>query len=444
MPNDRREALATSETTREALLARRDLTLDLVRVACLLVVVAAHVCFVALRQTPTGAMENWTPPQEFPFFAAGTWFVQPMPLFFVVGGCVGLLAWRSARRRGEDGFAFFRTRLVRFAQPAAALFVVLAVVFGTAVLVGVPRGLADAASYGVGTPIWFMGAYLLCQALIPAMSTWHERRPVVPLVVLGAGALLVDVVRMATGIEGVGLVNYLFAWPFAQQLGFWLADHRLDRFRRWQLLTGWAVSMALTGVMASLATYGPDMLQNQIPPTAPLVPMAIGHTCLFVVVRPALRQLVQHRWMLATMAVIGSRAMTIYLWHAVLVIGIAALFFFVPGLPQAPSPAWWLARIPVLAVVLVLVLLISVPLVRLERGPDQRSLPATDGLGVRVLVCLAGVLAVFPAFRTTVPAGDGKLEGLDFDLLLVGAAMLVLALVLVRIGPRQAGEPRLS
>lgn len=425
-----------SDAHRDAVLARRDLTLDLVRVACLLLVVAAHVCFVALRQTPTGAMENWTPPQDLPFFAPGTWFVQPMPLFFVVGGCVSYLAWQSAQRRGEDGFAFFRTRLVRFAQPAAALFVILSVVFGTAVLFGAPRSLADAASYGVGTPIWFMGAYLLCQALIPPLAAVHRAHPVVPLVVLAVAAVAVDLVRMATGIDTIGLLNYLFAWPFAQQLGFWLADHRLDRFRRWQLLVAWAVAMALTGTMASLATYGPDMLQNQIPPTAPLVTMAIGHTCLFVLVRPGLRRLVQHKAVLGIVALIGSRAMTIYLWHAVLVIGIAALFFFVPGMPQAPSVAWWLTRLPVFLVVLGLVVAISVPLVRLERGPEPGSLPATTGVGVKALIVLAGVLAVFPAFRTTVPAGAGKLEGLNFDLLLVGAAMLVASLVLVRLGPR--------
>jgi len=428
------------DDSRNAALAKRDLTLDLMRVVCLLVVVAAHVCFVALRQTPDGTMENWTPPQELPFFAAGTWFIQPMPLFFVVGGCVSYLAWRSAQRRGDDAFTFFRARLVRFAQPAAALFVILSVVFGAAVLIGVPRSLADAASYGVGTPIWFMGAYLLCQALIPPLAAAHRRHPVVPLVVLALGAVVVDVARMISGVELVGLLNYLFAWPFAQQLGFWLADHRLDRFRRWQLLLAWAVSMALTGVMASLASYGPDMLQNQIPPTAPLVTMAIGHTCLFVLVRPGLRRLVQHKAVLGIMYVIGSRAMTIYLWHAAFVIGIAALFFFIPGLPQAPSAAWWLTRIPVLAVVLALVLAVSVPLVKLERGPDPSSLPRTGTLGVRLLIVVAGVLAVFPAFRTTVPSGDGKLEGLDFDLLLIGAAMLVLALVLLRLGPRRVPE----
>src|SRR5699024_11026465 len=108
-----------------------------------------------------------------------------------------------AQRRGEDGFSFFRTRLLRFAQPTAGLFVVLGLVFGGAVLLGVPMDLADAASYGVGTPIWFVGAYLVCQAMLPAMVAAHHRRPVLTLSLLAAGAVLVDVVRSFAGIPAI-------------------------------------------------------------------------------------------------------------------------------------------------------------------------------------------------------------------------------------------------
>lgn len=434
-----------ADLQRAAVLAKRDLTLDLVRVVCLLTVVAAHVCFVAIRRAPDGAMQNWTPPQEWKFFPIGTWFIQPMPLFFVVGGCVSCLAWRSAQRRGEGGFDFFRARLVRFAQPAAALFVILGVIFGGAVLLGVPGELADAASYGVGTPIWFVGAYLVCQAILPAMVAAHRRQPVLTLALLAVGAVLVDLVRALAGVPALGLLNYLFVWPFAQQVGIWLAEGPLalgppgeDRrpVPAWILVIVWAGAMALTAAVALLDPTGPDMLQNQIPPTVPLIPMTIAHTAVYLLLRPWLRRLCTSRAVQGLLGVVGTRAMTVYLWHAIFVIGIAAGFFFLPWLPQAPSPAWWMARLPVYVVVLGLVLLISIPLVRLERGPDTAALPSSSHLLVRVLIVIAGLLTVIPAFLTTIPGDGDRLRGLDLELLLAGAGMLVVALALLRLGPK--------
>ncbi|MGD7705773.1 acyltransferase family protein [Microlunatus sp. Y2014] len=442
----------TVTATREQILAKRDLALDLVRVACLLLVVAAHVCFVALRTTSEGAMENWTPPQQYAFFAVGTWFVQPMPLFFLVGGCVSLLAWRSARRRGEGPYEFFRTRLVRFTYPAFAFLGILAVIILVALLLGVPKGLADAAAYGAGTPLWFMGAYLLCQAILPAMAVAHERRPLLTPALLLLAALVVDVVRGSVGIDAIGLINYLFVWPFAQQLGFLLADGWFDpgsaTTRRpfavhiWQLILLAAFSFLAVGVVATTFPFGPDMLQNQIPPSAGLAFIGLAHVAVFRFVKPVLTHLMEQRWAQGVAYLIGSRAMTIYLWHAVFVIGIAALFYFGSAfLPQAPSVGWWLLRLPVFLVVLGLVLLISSPLARLERGPRPAALPMINSTTMRLRVVAAGVLAVVPAFATTIPTGDGHLRGLDADLVLLGAALLVLSILLVRVGRRGGPAP---
>ncbi len=418
----------------------RDLSLDLVRVICLLGVVMAHVCFVAIRSTPDGGMQNWTPPQELWFFAAGTWVIQPMPLFFVIGGCVGALAWRKAERRGQDAWCFARVRLIRFAQPAAGLFVLLGLGFGVCVLAGMPLDLAHSAAFGIGNPIWFMGAYLLCQTMLPLMVRAHRARPVLTLVVLAGAAVVVDLIRIWSGVDAVGLANYLFVWPFAQQLGIALAEghwalnrERITaaRTRPW-LVLGWLAATVVTGLGASMAPYGADLLRNQIPPTAPILSLALAHTCLFLLVRPLLLKLVRRRWVQAIMLLIGTRAMTIYLWHVVVVIGIAALFFFIPGLPQAPSPGWWLSRIPVFLVAVAAVCVISVPLSRLERVAAPTT--DTDSSGSRVVTVLAGMLAVAPAFLTTVPNGEGGAIGLNLWTLLGSAVVLVAAVVLLRRG----------
>src|SRR6187402_645957 len=104
-------------------LSKRDLTLDLARVVCVLAVVAVHLLEVGVGTSSTGELVVSRPLETYPWFAAATWIGQIMPLFFVVGGFASLTAWRSLQRRGGDGPDFVRTRVLRLAQPAFPLFV---------------------------------------------------------------------------------------------------------------------------------------------------------------------------------------------------------------------------------------------------------------------------------------------------------------------------------
>ena len=61
------------------------------------------------------------------------------------------------------------------------------------------------------------------------MIAWHLRSRIAPLVVLAAGAVLVDVARHASGIDEIGLLNLAFVWLLVQQIGFWYADGWFDR-----------------------------------------------------------------------------------------------------------------------------------------------------------------------------------------------------------------------
>lgn len=412
----------------------RDLTLDLMRVICLLVVVAAHVTFVALRPGPDGAPQNFLPMQELPFFAELAWFAQPMPLFFVIGGFASLTGWRSAQRRGEDGWSFFRTRLIRLAWPAAGFLLIITTAVWIPMLFGVPRALGDAALHGIGLPLWFIGAYLLCQAAVPLLAEAHRRHPWRTMGVLLAGAVITDTVRLITGEPMVGLPNYLFIWPLIQQLGFFLADGFFDpgppvgprRFtlHRWHLLVGGLVCLALVGVLGTLLPYGGDMLQNQIPPTLPLIMIALGHTMLLRLLRPQLTQLMDQRWAQAAVFAVGSRAMTLYLWHVPFVVAIAALVFFVPGLPQPAGAGWWWTRPLVFLLVLALVFAVSLGVARWERGPSPARLRPMDSPAARGRLILAGLLAVALPYATVITS-------LDTWVILLGTVAMVLACLLV-------------
>ena len=126
------------------------------------------------------------------------------------------------------------------------------------------------------------------------------------LATLAAGAIVCDVVRFATGVEALGLLDMTFVWLFAQQLGFWIADGwfraqvprhgRRDRRRCLPLLFG------LVGV-----GYPGNMLDNLNPPTFAIVALAVGQTCLLVLAHPALERLMALRPVRVVVATVGSR-----------------------------------------------------------------------------------------------------------------------------------------
>ena len=98
--------------------------------------------------------------------------------------------------------------------------------------------------------------------------------------------------------------------------------------------------------MASGA-YAPDMLTNLNPPTVCMVLLGVAQACLLEVFSPALRSLMRWRPAQTVAHVVGSRALTIYLWHLPLVVAVMAAWLLAGGYDPAPgSAAWWWLRIP--------------------------------------------------------------------------------------------------
>lgn len=398
--------VTTEHTGREAVdLSSRDLTLDLARVFCVLVVVAVHLLFVGVGPDASGGIAVSRPIEELPWFAAATWVGQVMPLFFVVGGFATATSLRNARRRalasGTDADAvargYIHTRMQRLVRPSLPLLAFLAVALGGATLVGVDAALLDAVATGVGSPLWFLGAFLICQLAAPPLLSLHERAPRATVAVLFAGVVLVDVLRYGiagapvdqSGASVLGYLNLLFMWPLVQQLGFWYADGWFARRAWWQLVLlaalGWAALVPLT-------VWGPysfDMLTNLNPPTVPLVALGVGQAALLQLLKPPLTALMRTRAMRAIVFVIGTRLMTVYLWHLTLILAVAGVGLLLPALaPAAGTPAWWWTRPLVFLVVLGLIYLLSLPLGRFER-PAPFSRPA--GWGVLVAAALATI-----------------------------------------------------
>ncbi len=422
-------------------LANRDTTLDLARVACVLLVVAIHLLFVGVGPDGRGGIAVSRPLEEQPWFAAATWAGQIMPLFFVVGGFATATSLRSHRRRIPDrraaDRAFVQGRMLRLVRPAAPLFVLLVLALFGAMLLGAPSELVRAVAVGVGSPLWFLCAYLICQSLAPALLDAHERAPRRTPLLLLLGVAVVDTLQFslpgvpvdAAGMSVLGYLNLLLVWPLVQLLGFWYADGWFARRRTWQLaaiaVAGWAalVPMTLWG------SYSDDMLTNLNPPTLPLVALGLGQAALLRLLHRPLAALMRTRLAQAIVFAFGTRLMTVYLWHLPVIVAVAGIGLLLPGTPAPGDGAWWALRPLVAAVVLAAVLGLSVPLARFER---PRAIGAAAS-GWRLLVA---------ALATILPTAAITILGLDAWLALAGAAGFGLALLVLR--PAQAPAPPAS
>lgn len=404
-------------------LSGRDLVVDLARVACVLLVVVIHVLMVGVAVDADGAVTATQPLTEQPWFAVSTWAGQVMPLFFVLGGFASATSWASARRRGVTASEHVAGRLVRLARPAVPVFVVLAAALLVATLLGVDPALLDVVATGVGSPLWFLAAYAITQVAVPTMARLHETRPAVTFVTLATAAVLVDAARWSSGVTDVGLLNLVFVWLFVQQLGFAVASGWLGRAPRLLLVAVAAACWLSLPVLTTVGPWSPDMLAGLNPPTVPLMVLGVGQICVLTLLRPLLERLMATTPARAVVLAVGSRGMTIYLWHLPLLIAVLGICLALGGpLPEPGSTAWWWSRGPVALLVVGLACAVSLLTGRLEQPPRRRSADAVSPpVGV---VVVAAALVVAPTFAV-------MLWGLDLPLAIAGAVALPLAVQLL-------------
>ncbi|MET4622623.1 hypothetical protein ABIE18_004102 [Arthrobacter sp. 2762] len=189
----------------------------------------------------------------------------------------------------------------------------------------------------------------------------------------------------------------VFVWGLLQQMGFFCDDGFFVRFARWKLV---AAAVGCYLVLVPLTYGGPypvDMLTSQNPPMFPPILVGLAHVLLVKAAYPQLQRTVQLAWIQKVMFVVGSRAMTIYLWHLPLII---AMFGIALGLrlpfPEPASTQWWLSRPLFYVAAWVLVLLNSTPLVRLELASTALAPGAARPAIWRIAIATA--LAIIPPF----------------------------------------------
>ncbi|MCD2441258.1 acyltransferase [Agromyces sp. SYSU K20354] len=431
---DRKGAQALRDRARAAPLGRRDLVVDLARVACILLVVVGHLLMVGVGVDPSGAIVLSRPIDAQAWFIAATWAGQVMPLFFALGGFTAVVSLRRRRAHGGSAIDFVRARTLRLATPALPLFACVAIALGVAALAGVDPVLLGAIAAGIGVPLWFLATYLFVQCLVPLLSELHRRAPSRTLVALAVAVVIVDAARIGSGIPEVGMLNVAFVAAFVQQIGFWYADGWFRRRTRLQLLVIAVAAYVLIWPGVAVGWHSPNMLTNLEPPTSPLMLLGIAQMCIFSLLHPPLSLLMSSRVLRAGVYFVASRAVTLYLWHLPIIVAVSAVALLWPGAsPEPESPEWWFSRPVVLVIVLATVWLVSLPIARFESF--VAAVPAGFRRPSSAAVVTAAVLAFLPAFAEIV-------WSLDLALAVAGTAMLTASLALDRARRNPTNPPQ--
>lgn len=424
--------------------SRRDRFVDLVRAVSIVVVVLGHWTMAALERTADGGLRVGNVLETTTWLHPATWLFQVMPLFFFAAGFTNALALRRPGRVR----AFLVGRVERVTRPSLVLIGVWLVLCAGLVAAGVDGGLVDAAGQNAAMILWFLAVYLLLALVAPVQVRVHRRAPWLLVAVLPVLALLLDRTQH-TAWAGLGFLNYLVVFGFAQEVGMLYAGGRLTRWPRRVWLAAAAAAVALLVLLTTVGPYPVSMislpgqeLSNMLPPSVCVVLVGVLQISLFLWARPVLtRWLAGERPWLAVVLVNRS-VMTIFLWHLTgFVVAAAVLLGAGLPLPEPGTGAWWahkLLWVALAAVVTVLLVRVFSPL---EWLPSRAAVPPTP-LAVPATVCVAlGMTMVAAAgFAHPFERGGVSLAGLTFapapGALLVLAGLLVVWFVPARSGDR--------
>ncbi|MGB0969358.1 MAG: acyltransferase family protein [Mycobacterium sp.] len=403
----------------------RDRAIDVIRIAALVGVVIGHtVMATSIIRDGVLMWENLLSTSSL--FQALTWIFQIMPLFFFAGAAACVTSWAPGSNWG--GWLLRRcTRLFRPVFYYLGFWLVALAVLYPVLPVHVYEPIA-----GVSIQLlWFLGAYVLVLAMMPVLyRITTTARLAAGVTVVYAVVAVVDVVRVQ--------------WPAAAALGYlnlavWLIPAMFGvAYRRKLLGRGVALGVAvgLFTVNVALVWWGPyelslvgiegQRLGNMSPPSLLLAGHAIVLSALAILAAPAIARWAQRPRVWWWTVVGNSGAMTLYLWHMPVVLGVHVAFDYL-GYPRYPGQPHLLAIS--VAQLMIVVAVVSGLFVAL-RGLENNPLPGWDGAPsitsptrgtvIGVLLCVAGA-AILVSVKW----------GLKDDGLICVAVMLV-ALVVAR------------
>ncbi|WP_405592209.1 acyltransferase [Streptomyces sp. NBC_01190] len=414
----------------------RDRYVDFLRAWAIVLVVFGHWLITALVRAPGGEI---TAPELLATIGWTQWLTlgfQVMPLFFLAGGHAAGGSWARARAVGDRPAGWVGRRALRLLLPAAVYSGLVLLAVGICSAVGVDRDTLALVGWAMAMQFWFLPVYLILSALTPALHAAHRRWGLRLPVVLGGVALAADVLVVTVDAPYAGLLNYVLVWGVAYQLGFCWRDGLLTERRPVPAAMAAGGGLAFAG----LITLGPFPVSlilvtgqdpsNTNPPSAAMLAWVVAQVGLCLLAAPAARRLLDRARVWRAVGPVGAASMTLYLWHMLPVLIVAAAFYLT-GLAPEPafgSGAWWGLRAPwllILGIVLAGVLVALRPLERRLTLVYERTRPdARSRRSWTLWLGLAASVAALTRFAVRGFAYDGRFPVLPALGLAVGVALV--------------------
>ncbi len=337
--------------------AHRDRAVDALRAGAILGVVLGHWLVTALVADGRG-LHSDSPLRHLPWLAPVSWALQPLAVFFLVGGHVATRGHAAARARGTSYGRWLSGRLSRLFRPVAAVLGLWTVTAVLLLLSGTDPATVRTLVKLALSPLWFLLVFAALTAATPLLARLH---PLWPLAVV----LHVDLLRFGFGAPSwLGWLNLAAGWLVPYTLGAAWTRGELDRRRAgWSLLTGGtaatAALVAWAGYPASMVGVPGAAVSNLNPPTLAAVTFGLAQCGLALLLRDRLRRAMRRPVAWAAVALANLSAMTIFLWHQTALMATTATGLLagrLPGLHTLPDGLGWvaarLAWLPVFAVAL--------------------------------------------------------------------------------------------
>lgn len=422
----------TVRTLVDATPPTRDRYVDFLRALAILAVVCGHWLVATITRTPHG-IEVGNVLSAVDALRPVTWVFQVMGLFFVVGG---FSTRRTIEARpGFDAGAFFASRTERLLRPTLVFVVAWLLAARVLEWTSLDPRLVHSIARIAAQPLWFLAVYLIVTLIAPAQLALHRRAPWLLVVALPVLVTCVDALRLSETVTAVGVLNYLFVFAFAQELGFHLSVD-WDRYAVREAVVTAVGALALLVLLVTVGPYPVSMVglpgarvSNMSPPTICIVVLTVAQVGIATALRtPAQRWLQRRRVWTATVAA-NAGIMTIFLWHLSAAAIVGGVLYGLDILPVPGSAGWWAWKLPWFLASMAVLACFVVAFVGVERAPAMTRAERGRAVlrAVGMLVAMRGIAGfALTGFDHWTRAGGSAFLGsrcsplVDLALLLVG------------------------
>ncbi|MFI0259690.1 acyltransferase [Streptomyces sp. NPDC017056] len=361
----------------------RDRAIDVLRALSILGVVLGHWLVTAIVLHTDHHLIGASPLRSMPALTPLTWALQPLAVFFFVGGRVAARGYAGARLREVRYRPWLARRARRLVRPAVPLLVLWALVLVGAAATGAAHETVRTLLGLVVSPLWFLLVFAALTAATPLLYRHGARIAVAACAVVA----LLDIAHFAGGgpawVGQLREVNTLAGWLVPYCLGAaWSAGAFARRRSAVALLAGGTLATAglvlWGGYPASMVGVPGSQLSNLNPVSLAAVTFGLAQCGGALLLCRPLRRAVTApslgpgapagarprvhpaRMLWAAVAALNLSAITVFLWHQTAMLAVTTLTLSLgaplPGLHTSPdTPVWAAARcawIPVFAVAL--------------------------------------------------------------------------------------------